>query len=85
MTSLLDGQHPVAGNRRFGIFPDASGGYTFFILGVDRIWNWYTSVGNWVFQGAGFEKSDALWTNIQTNLKTYVTTYPIQLFNSRHF
>jgi len=62
-------------NRRFGIFPDASGGYTFFILGVDRIWNWYTSVGNWATRGVGFEKSDALWTNIQTNLKSYVTTH----------
>ena len=32
-----DGDHPVSGNRRFGIYNDPNGGYTFYVGGLDGI------------------------------------------------
>lgn len=36
-----DFEHPVAGNRRFGIYsdPDRPGEFVFYTMGVDRIWD----------------------------------------------
>lgn len=37
LVTPLDGFHPVSGNRKFGIYTDISGGFTFFTMGLDRI------------------------------------------------
>ena len=75
MTSVLDGSHPLGGNRRFGLFPKAGGGYTFYIAGVDRIWSWSTALANWGSSDYGFESADELWAAVQTNVKNYVSTH----------
>lgn len=68
----FDYEHPVAGNREFGIFntSGAPSHYTFYTMAVDRTWDWITAVGNALF--GGFESSDELWLNIQGNLKNFI-------------
>lgn len=69
----FDYEHPVAGNREFGIFSNSNtpGQYTFYTMGVDRIWDWITEFGN--ISNYGFIKADELWTNIQQNMITYIS------------
>jgi|GEM_PF-3078432 len=74
MTSPADGDHPVAGNRRFGIFPDSeNGGYCFYLRGVDRVWSFESSTLNtWtdmIFSGA-----DDLWGSIQSGIINHINT-----------
>ena len=73
ITSPLDYNHPVSGNREFGIFGDpAANDFTFYTMGVDRTSDWMFSLvnsKNTVFNGA-----DALWTNIQKNMVKYINT-----------
>ncbi|HET8573698.1 MAG TPA: hypothetical protein VFL76_07490 [Edaphocola sp.] len=64
MYSPLDAAHPVAGNRRFGIKPDPNGGYTLYIMGVDRTNDWSTTILN-VITGVAFSSADALWNAVQ--------------------
>lgn len=74
MTTPKDGEHPVAGNREFGIFPDPSGGYCFYTMGVDRTWTASATLFNFIADGA-FEGADALWTNILGNVKNFVNSH----------
>lgn len=67
MYSPLDAAHPVAGNRRFGIKPDPNGGYTFYIMGVDRTNDWSTTLFNFVTGGA-FSSADHLWEAVQDGM-----------------
>lgn len=68
----FDGEHPVAGNREFGLFntSDSLARYTFYTMAVDRTWDWLTNAMNNTF--GGFRRADSLWTNIQGNLKNFV-------------
>lgn len=70
LATPLDGTHPVAGNRRFGIKTSSQGGYEFYISGVDRVWDWSASVYNGFFH-TGFA-ADALWEQVQTNMINFV-------------
>jgi hypothetical protein len=71
ITSPLDYNHPVSGNREFGIFANPTGGgYTFYTMGVDRTSDWKFAIGN--ATGYGFSKADELWTNIQKNMAAYI-------------
>ena len=71
MSTKKDGDHPVAGNRRFGILPSNDGGFTFFISGVDRVWGSFGSTVN-DNTNAAFGGADQLWMNIQNNIYDYV-------------
>lgn len=71
ITSPLDNNHPVSGNREFGIFGNAATGYTFYTMGVDRTSDLTFSAGNWLLHG--FDKADALWSNVQKNMAAYIT------------
>jgi hypothetical protein len=75
METPKDFEHPVSGNREFGIYEDPSnnGEYIFYISAVDRTWDWYFAVGNSLV--GGFEKSDKLWNNIQSNLSLYINSF----------
>ncbi|NNU33808.1 hypothetical protein HK413_06020 [Mucilaginibacter sp. S1162] len=75
MTSPLDFNHPVSGNREFGVYPDPNnpGSYTFYTMGVDRTSDWFFSTintFNTVFNGA-----DQLWTAMQGNMINYINTH----------
>jgi hypothetical protein len=72
LTSPLDNNHPVSGNREFGIFGNASTGYTFYTMGVDRISDWEFATADLVSFGAIFKGADALWTVMQNNMKNYI-------------
>ncbi len=66
--SPLDGAHPVAGNRRFGVYADPArpGEFTFYTMGVDRTSDLLMATGN--AAGWGFDSADALWNDIQKNM-----------------
>jgi len=68
----FDNEHPVAGNREFGLFntSDSLSRYTFYTMGVDRTWDWSTEKMNQMFNGFG--RADSLWTNVQKNLKDFI-------------
>ncbi len=75
----LDGMHPVSGNRRFGIQVDnVNGGYTFYVSAVDRITSNLFEVPNNVLGAlgapTGFDKADALWRGMQTNIINFITS-----------
>lgn len=71
ISSPLDANHPVSGNREFGIFANPNNnGYTFYTMGVDRTTDWFFGFLNsfdW-----GFSAADALWTNVQTKMVNYI-------------
>lgn len=76
--SPLDDNHPVSGNRRFGIYKDpTSNDYTFYTMGVDRVSTNGFRTGDWIvdnllFQKSGFEQADKLWTDIQSNMIKFI-------------
>ncbi len=76
MQTPLDNEHPVAGNRRWGIYNDAHGGFTFYTMGVDRIWDWWTQAGSnavgRLTGNDGFDRADELWTDVQQNVINFV-------------
>lgn len=72
----LDGYHPVSGNRRFGIYTDINGGYTFYTMGVDRISRNDFAAGDWaisLFGPSGFAKADLLWSGMQSKVVNFIT------------
>ncbi len=72
MQTTLDLEHPVAGNRRFGIYsdPDHPGEFVFYTMGVDRAWDWIFDAGNKPLQG--FESADSLWTSLQNGMIQFI-------------
>jgi len=69
METPLDFEHPVAGNRRFGIYsdPDHPGEFVFYTMGVDRIWDGGFNLGNnfkeLITKESGFDDADDLWSS----------------------
>ena len=61
------GQHPVSGNREFGV-DLTSNGITVFTRGVDRI----TSPFARPIQGFAFGVADALWESFQQGVASFV-------------
>jgi hypothetical protein len=77
LRSPLDVNHPVSGNRAWGIFPDRqNGGYVFYTTGVDRINGVIETVGNtWAERlplQSGFDKADALWRSLQKKMIDFI-------------
>ena len=77
MQTPLDFEHPVAENRRFGIYsdPDHPGEFVFYTMGVDRIWDGTFSFGNWLKEQVttdGFEDADILWSSMQEGMIQYI-------------
>ncbi len=71
----LDWNHPVSGNREFGIYnpPNTPGELCFYIMGVDRISGPLFAGINAVLANTIFKNADDLWINIQGNLAKYIT------------
>lgn len=78
MATERDGMHPVAGNRRFGIQPHSSGGWTFYLLGVDRVWGGLPSLANdnWLTNlmdiHVAFDGADNLWESVQNGVINFI-------------
>ncbi|HRN72744.1 MAG TPA: hypothetical protein PLM81_06430 [Ginsengibacter sp.] len=77
--TVTDFEHPVAGNRRWGLFSDSrhQGEFTFYTIGVDRIWdNWFV-LGDFVNQYvlgnlSGFQRADQLWSSLQSKMALFI-------------
>ena len=72
METPFDEEHPVAGNREFGIYnvPSLPGEFTFYTMGVDRTWDLGSEIQNQLFNGFGH--ADALWQKVQQNLIAFI-------------
>ncbi len=77
MTSPLDFNHPVSGNREFGVYPDPQnpGTYTFYTMGVDRVSDWQFGFIDYVTNGITFRGADQLWSAMQSNMINYINTH----------
>jgi len=85
METPLDFEHPVGGNRRFGIYsdPDHPGEFVFYTMGVDRAWDWVFDVGNKPLRG--FESADSLWTSLQNGMVNFIGDHGgVSSFYSNH-
>ena len=86
METPLDFEHPVAGNRRFGIYsdPDHPGEYVFYTMGVDRAWDWIFDGGNEPF--GGFKRADSLWSSLQAGMIQFIQDHSgtASLYSSRN-
>jgi len=89
MTSPLDYNHPVSGNREFGIYPDPNnpGAYTFYTMGVDRISDWSFVLGDWVTFKSVFPGADSLWSSMQDNMINFINTHGghAELYHQRSY
>lgn len=78
LETITDFEHPLAGNRRWGIFSDSDhpGEFNFYTMGVDRIWDQAFSFGNWVKEHAtkksGFDDADKLWSSLQQKMIQFI-------------
>ncbi|PIF44417.1 hypothetical protein CLU96_1385 [Chryseobacterium sp. 52] len=72
---ILDGIHPVSGNRLFGYFVDNNGFMYLYTRGVDRFTK---SLGNFTLtflaESFAFLKADELWKDMQTKLEKYINS-----------
>jgi len=73
METPADHDHPVSGNREFGIYADPAhpGEYSLYTMGVDRTSDWMYSVLNWA-DNTVFDGADKLWSNIQKNMIQFI-------------
>lgn len=70
----LDLEHPVAGNREFGVYedPNRAGEFVFYIMGVDRTWDISMALLN--STGKGFDAADKLWRSVQDKMISYINS-----------
>lgn len=70
--SPIDWNHPVSGNRQFGLVYE-NGKYVFYTRGVDRIAESMDQfLGDLPILPSAFEGADELWTKFQENLQSFV-------------
>jgi hypothetical protein len=77
LNTPLDGNHPVSGNRSWGIMQDPNGGYNFYTSGVDRITTNLFEIGDNLMSSlssSGFEEADALWRTLQTKMMMFINS-----------
>ncbi len=81
MSTPLDYDHPVAGNREFGIYKSTDlqhpNDFVFYTMAVDRMSDWEFALGDWINHevagnATGFEQADLLWENIQKNMINFI-------------
>lgn len=68
----FNGLHPVSGNRQFGYETKADGTYAFYIRGVDRITDPFTTMVQSSI-GVPFSKADGTWQDWQSKVNELVT------------
>lgn len=74
----ITGRHPVAGNRAFGVFNSQSNPseFTFYTVGVDRLWTNADRFFNALGGDAIFDGGDDIWTDVQNNFKNWINSLP---------
>lgn len=77
MSTPLDDDHPVAGNREFGIFNTQASPneYTFYTMGVDRFSDWKFALVDALTGSQGFKKADQLWSSVQSNMILFINSH----------
>jgi hypothetical protein len=71
--SPRDWSHPVSGTREFGLTTNEDGTYTFYTRGVDRVAESTDDfIGGLPLIQSPYDGGDALWTQFQENLKSYI-------------
>ena len=65
------GQHPVTGNREWGISQQASGGYVFYTRGADRASGFSESQ----VTGYTYGKGDELWFSLQELVAAWIKSH----------
>lgn len=69
LATPADGEHPVSGNREFGIEPwGPAGTFRFYVRGADRA----TGAIDWVVQNEIWAAAHALWLSCQARVTTFV-------------
>jgi hypothetical protein len=84
MKTPIDYDHPVAGNREFGIYPSQDqqhpNDFVFYTMGVDRISDWLFASGAWlhdvITQSPPFGAADDLWTSVQQKMVNFINNSP---------
>ncbi|QJB33702.1 hypothetical protein HF329_21240 [Chitinophaga oryzae] len=71
--SPMDGEHPVSGNRRFGIYKQQNGTYLIYVKGVDRITDRLTNLLQKT-TGLPLNSADALWEGFQKKVNEFINT-----------
>ncbi len=72
----LDGDHPVSGNRMFGIQSDTvNGGYMLYLMGVDRVTGNFVSTVNSMLGAIVFNNADNWWNSIIAGTKNYINAH----------
>jgi len=59
-----DWEHPVSGQREFGVTPRSDGGYEFYTMGADRPTGYIDDA----FSSKVFGKADELWREVMNNV-----------------
>lgn len=73
--SHIDWNHPVSGNREFGISQNQDGTYTFYTRGVDRVAEPLdVLMGSLPLNQDAFEGADLLWTKFIQNLSNFINS-----------
>ena len=68
-----DWNHPVSGNRQFGLEQNPDGSYIFYTRGVDRVAERFDHfVGNTSFFPSAFEGGDEFWEDFQDNIQSFI-------------
>ena len=69
----VSGDHPVSGNRKFGLFKSSDNCWTFYTLGTDRLYPSAMGVGiqGDIAEAFGFPAADALWNCVIGNVGEY--------------
>jgi hypothetical protein len=65
------GQHPVTGNREWGISQQASGSYIFYTRGADLA----SGFGESQVPGFTYGKGDELWYSLQQRVAAWITSH----------
>lgn len=77
------GDHPVSGNRKFGMFKSSDNCWTFYTLGTDRLYPSVLGVGiqGDISEAIGFPAADALWNCLIKNVGEYAEAFGITVGN----
>ena len=68
VSTFFDQEHPLAGNRQFGLTTNSNGTYTFFTRGIDKTWG----VGDTMLDNVIFNGAVDLWQSVMFNMNQYI-------------